>query len=192
MTPEIPPETEPVDFEDSISRYYEDLYRFAFSLARNRDEASDLTQQTYAVYAEKGRQVRDASKVKSWLFTTLYREFLRLRERGRRLVSMDDENTSLPEQAASSDTERSAEHAELLDILASLDDGHREILTLFYLQQHAYKDIAEILEVPIGTVMSRLSRAKDALRKKLDAASQQNGITVIPIDSIQKRPEQNG
>jgi len=41
-------------------------------------------------------------------------------------------------------------------------------------------------------VMSRLSRAKDALRKKLDAASQQNGITVIPIDSIQKRPEQNG
>jgi len=181
-----------MDFEDIIHRYYEDLYRFAFSLARNRDEACDLTQQTYAVYAEKGRQVRDASKVKSWLFTTLYREFLRLRERGRRLVSMDDENTSLPEQAASSDTERSAEHGELLDILTSLDDGHREILTLFYLQQHAYKDIAGILDVPIGTVMSRLSRAKDALRKKLDAAVQQKGITVIPIDSIQKRPLQNG
>ena len=192
MTPEIPPETEPVDFEDSISRYYEDLYRFAFSLARNRDEASDLTQQTYAVYAEKGRQVRDASKVKSWLFTTLYREFLRLRERGRRLVSMDDENTEVPEQVAASDTERSAEHGELLDILASLDDGHREILTLFYLQQHAYKDIAEILEIPIGTVMSRLSRAKEALRKKLDAVAQQKGITVIPIGSIQKRPLQNG
>ncbi len=181
-----------MDFEDIVNRYYEDLYRFAFSLARNRDEACDLTQQTYAVYAEKGGQVRDASKVKSWLFTTLYREFLRLRERGRRLVSMDDENTEVPEQVAASDTERSAEHGELLDILASLDEGHREILTLFYLQQHAYKDIAEILEVPIGTVMSRLSRAKDALRKKLDAAVQQKGITVIPIDSIQKRPVQNG
>ncbi len=181
-----------MDFEAIVSLYYEDLYRFAFSLARNRDEACDLTQQTYAVYAEKGGQVREQAKVKSWLFTTLYREFLRLRERGRRLVSMDDEENKVPEQMAASDTERSAEHAELLDILAGLDQGHREILTLFYLQQHAYKDIAAILEVPIGTVMSRLSRAKEALRKKLDTVTEQKGITIIPIDSNQKRPAQNG
>jgi RNA polymerase sigma-70 factor (ECF subfamily) len=47
-----------MEFEAIVSLYYEDLYRFAFSLARNRDEACDLTQQTDAIYAEKGRQVR--------------------------------------------------------------------------------------------------------------------------------------
>jgi RNA polymerase sigma-70 factor (ECF subfamily) len=181
-----------MDFESVVSLYYEDLYRFAFSLARNRDAACDLTQQTYAVYAEKRRQIRDSHKIKTWLFTTLYREFLRLRQRDRRLLSIDDEATDMPEQVADSDTGRSAEHAELLEILASLEDGHCEILTLFYLHQHSYKDIAEILEVPIGTVMSRLSRAKGALRKKIDASAQQNGITMIPIDSNQKRPTQIG
>jgi RNA polymerase sigma-70 factor (ECF subfamily) len=181
-----------MDFEAVVSLYHEELFRFAFSLARDRDEACDLTQQTYAIYAEKGRQVRDKNKVKNWLFTTLYREFLRLRERGRRLVSMDDETIVVPEQVATADTERSAEHAELLEILASLDDAHREILALFYLQQHAYKDIADILDVPIGTVMSRLSRAKEALRKKLDAATEEKGITVISVASFRKGPAQNG
>jgi RNA polymerase sigma-70 factor (ECF subfamily) len=181
-----------MEFEAIVSLYYADLYRFAFSLARNRDEACDLTQQAYAIYAERGRQIRDAKKVKQWLFTTLYREFLRLRERGRRLVSVDDENTEAPEPIAPSDTEQLAEHGELLDALARLDQAHREILTLFYLRQHGYKEIAAILDVPIGTVMSRLSRAKDALRKKLDVAAQQNGITMISIHSLQKQPAQNG
>jgi len=179
-----------MDFEAVVSLCYEELYRFAFSLAQNREDACDLTQQTYAIYAEKGRQIRDSNKIKTWLFTTLYREFLRLRQRDRHLLSIDDEETELPVQIVASDTERSAERAELLDILASLEDGHRGILTLFYLHQHSYKDIAEILEVPIGTVMSRLSRAKGVLRKIIDAAAQQNGITMIPIDSNQKRPKQ--
>lgn len=179
-----------MDFEAIVSLYYEDLFRFAFSLARNRDEACDLTQQTYAIYAEKGRQVRDRSKVKSWLFTTLYREFLRLRERGRRLVSMDDEETHVPEQAVESDSERAAEHAELLAVLTSLDAAHREILTLFYLHQHAYKDIAAILDVPIGTVMSRLSRAKESLRRKLETAAPPEGIIVLPL--APKRSVQHG
>lgn len=181
-----------MDFETIISLYYEDLYRFAFSLARNREQAADLTQQTYAVYAEKGQQLRDKEKVKSWLFTTLYREFLRVQERGRRLVSTEEYGSQVPEQIAASDAERSAEHAELLEILLNLEAVHCEVLTLFYLRQHGYKEIAVILDVPIGTVMSRLSRAKEALRKKLHIATQGNRINFTPVESVQRRSAHNG
>jgi DNA-directed RNA polymerase specialized sigma24 family protein len=66
------------DFEDLVNRYYRALYQFAFSLTRAEAEAGDLTQQTFYVWAAKGHQLRDAAKVKTWLFTTLYREFLKI------------------------------------------------------------------------------------------------------------------
>src|SRR5580765_4081397 len=59
------------DFEGLVERYYRSLYQFAFSLSRSEAEACDLTQQTFYIWATKGSQLRDASKVKSWLFTTL-------------------------------------------------------------------------------------------------------------------------
>jgi RNA polymerase sigma-70 factor (ECF subfamily) len=64
------------DFEQLVDRYYAALYRFALSLARSASEAGDLTQQTFYLWAAKGHQLRDRSKVKSWLFTTLYREYV--------------------------------------------------------------------------------------------------------------------
>src|ERR1043166_3449101 len=70
-----------LDFEGLVDRYYNGLYQFALSLARNETEAADLTQQTFYMWATKGRQLRDATKVKSWLFTTLYRDFLKARRR---------------------------------------------------------------------------------------------------------------
>src|SRR5436305_9677303 len=69
------------DFEQIVSQYYEPLYRFGFSLTRSEADACDLTQQTFYIWATKGHQLRDASKVKSWLFTTLHREFLESRRR---------------------------------------------------------------------------------------------------------------
>src|SRR5260370_15889803 len=67
--------TEP-DFEQLVDAHYAALYRFALSLAKNEMDAADLTQQTFYIWAEKGRDLRDPGKAKSWLFTTLYREFL--------------------------------------------------------------------------------------------------------------------
>src|SRR5277367_753801 len=67
------------DFETLVTTYYELLYRFAVSLTRSEEDACDLVQQTFYKWATKGHQLRDASKVKSWLFTTLHRAFLELR-----------------------------------------------------------------------------------------------------------------
>ena len=157
----------PGNFEQVVEAHYADLYRFAFSLARQEEDACDLTQQTFAIFAQKGEAVRDAAKAKSWLFTTLYREFLRSKARGRRVVSMEETDLEGLAEHRSAEAPRAAEHAELREAMLALDESHREVLSLFYLDDHSYKNIAEILGAPIGTVMSRLARAREALRARL-------------------------
>src|SRR6476661_4443934 len=70
-----------LDFESVVACYYEPLYQFAFSLTRTEADACDLTQQTFYVWATKGHQLRDISKVKTWLFTTLHRAFIQRRRK---------------------------------------------------------------------------------------------------------------
>src|ERR1700723_3155459 len=77
------------DFESLVARYYKPLYQFAFSLARSEADACDLTQQTFYVWANKGHQLRDTTKVKTWLFTTLHREFLESRRRNSRFPHVE-------------------------------------------------------------------------------------------------------
>jgi RNA polymerase sigma-70 factor (ECF subfamily) len=167
---------DPRNFQNLVEQYYAELYRFAFSLARNGDDASDLTQQTFAIFARKGDDLRDPAKCKSWLFTTLYREFLKEASRSKRIVSMDGEDASPGDLAVSNipSPSRTAEHHEALEALASLEESHRSVLSLFYLDHCPYHEIAEILGVPIGTVMSRISRAKEALRERLHVMGRKN------------------
>src|SRR5271166_1753153 len=77
-------------FTQLVDAHYAQLYRFALSLARNAPDAGDLVQQTFFIWATKGHGVRELSKAKSWLFTTLYREFLRGRRRDSRSSSLED------------------------------------------------------------------------------------------------------
>ena len=66
-----------LQFENLVRLYYRDLYRFGFSLTGNEADAADLTQETFYIWANKGHQLQKAASVKSWLFTTLHREFLK-------------------------------------------------------------------------------------------------------------------
>src|SRR5947207_10766775 len=85
-------------FEEIVSQHYEPLYKFAFSLTGSSTDASDLTQQAFYIWATKGHQLRDRTKVKSWLFTTMHREFLNSRKRALRFpdVELIDGDAELP------------------------------------------------------------------------------------------------
>jgi RNA polymerase sigma-70 factor (ECF subfamily) len=167
-------------FTQLVDAHYASLYRFALSLARNGADASDLVQQTFFVWATKGSALRDGSKVKSWLFTTLYREFLRGRRRDSRATSIE----SLPpgeQDIAAEDVDRVAkmDAPTVMAALQSVDETFRAPLTLFYLEELSYLEIAEALEVPIGTVMSRLTSGKAQLRMALTTAERGGSDKVI-------------
>ncbi|HEY5233529.1 MAG TPA: RNA polymerase sigma factor [Verrucomicrobiae bacterium] len=158
---------ERVDFENLVAAYYEPLYGFAFSLARDEADACDLVQQTFCIWANKGHQLRDTSKVKTWLFTTLHREFLGERRKQSRFPQVEIEFASaeLPTVAPASVNRLDA--AQVLDALARLDDIYQAPVALFYLQDFSYNEIAETLGVPLGTVKSRLTRGLGRLQNLL-------------------------
>jgi RNA polymerase sigma-70 factor (ECF subfamily) len=155
-------------FPQLVEAHYAGLYRFALSLARNPADASDLVQQTFFIWATKGQALREEAKAKTWLFTTLYREFLRLRRRGARVSALEDLPLAEHEPVeVESDVIGRMDAQLVLSALQEVPETFREPLTLFYLQELSYLEIAEILGVPIGTVMSRLSRGKAQLRAAL-------------------------
>jgi len=154
-------------FERLVSEHYEGLYRFALSLARAEADACDLVQQTFLRWASKGSQLRDTSKAKTWLFTTLHREFLGGRRRAVRFPHHEVGSVEHELPPVEPATVRRMDGAQVMECLLRVDELYRAPLTLFYLQDHSYKEIAEILDIPIGTVMSRLARGKEQLREML-------------------------
>jgi RNA polymerase sigma-70 factor (ECF subfamily) len=173
------------EFQELVDAYYQALYRFAMSLTRDADRAADLVQETFCIWAEKNSQLRDRSKAKTWLFTTLHREFLAQARRSARYSdeNLDDAAERLP-ATTGDDPERQMDGQRAMELLGALDETFRAPLVLFYLQQHSYKEIAEILEIPIGTVMSRISRGKDLLRRQMTA-----GPASAPKNILQLEPE---
>ena len=171
-------------FTQLVDAHYLPLYRFALSLAKNSADAGDLVQQTFFIWATKGHGLREMTKAKSWLFTTLYREFLRGRRRDSRATSIED-LTPAEADIAAEEVDRVArmDAASVVVALQSVDDVFRAPLTLFYLEDLSYQEIADALEVPIGTVMSRLSRGKAQLRSALAREETDAKAKVVPFAS---------
>jgi RNA polymerase sigma-70 factor, ECF subfamily len=179
-----------IDFEQLVDRQYAPLYRFALSLSGSEAEAADLTQQTFFLWASKGHQLRDKSKAKSWLFTTLYREFLGRRRHDIRFQKIELEEVQEEEMSILPNT-NAFDSATVLEALRKVEEPFRAPLTLFYLEQFSYQEIAGVLEVPIGTVMSRLSRGKALLRQQLLAKEETLGNKIVSFSSG-KRGESHG
>jgi RNA polymerase sigma-70 factor (ECF subfamily) len=174
--------TRDLDLEAVVGRFYAVLYRFALSLTKSEAEAADLTQQTFLILAQRSHQIRDVSKVKCWLFTTLRREFLR----GVRAHANHPHLEFLPEihdaPALPEDPLRSLDAKVVIDALASIEPTYRTAVELFYLSELSYKEIAETLDIPIGTVMSRLSRGKEQLKAHLARTIAENSRKIIPMN----------
>jgi len=161
---------EGLDFDELVGRFYEPLYQFAFSLTHAAADAADLTQHVFLIWARKGGQLRDASKVKSWLFTTLHRRFLERRRHETRFPchELSEAEPELPSVTPPAGEGLDAE--KVLSALESLDEIFRAPVALFYLEDYSYQEIAGILDVPLGTVKSRLARGVRQLQHRLAAA----------------------
>ena len=168
------------DFEQLVDRQYAPLFRFALSLSKSEAEAADLTQQTFFLWATKGHQLRDRSKAKSWLFTTLYREFLGRRRREVNFPQVELDDVSEEKMAISPNMD-ALDAGAVLGALRSLEESFRAVVTLFYLEQFSYQEIADVLDIPIGTVMSRLSRGKAQLRQRLVSNEAIAARRIVPM-----------
>jgi RNA polymerase sigma-70 factor, ECF subfamily len=155
------------EFERLVDLFYPSLFRFAYSLTRRESDACDLTQETFYIWARKGHQVRDESKIKSWLFTTLHREYLQKHRRATRFPQLELEQAApeLPELPAP--TSERLDRDNILAALAQVDDRFQAAVALFYLEDYSYPEIALVLDIPLGTVKSRISRGIAQLQNLL-------------------------
>jgi RNA polymerase sigma-70 factor (ECF subfamily) len=172
-----------LNYEKIVALYHHDLYRFAYSLAGNADDACELTQETYYRLLSHEGQLRDPTKIKAWMFTTLYRVFLGQKHRSTRFPHLTISSVEHELPILTPEIINKMDGLLVMEALLEIDEHHRTPLALFYLQNLSYREIAEILEVPIGTVMSRLSRSKVALRDRLAArAAQRNTSNHMRMD----------
>jgi RNA polymerase sigma-70 factor, ECF subfamily len=157
--------SESQSFESLVELYHGPLYRFALSLTHTESDAGDLVQETFLVWAEKGHQLRDRSKVKAWLFTTLHRRFLETQRRIVRFpqVELGAADGELPVVEPEGVNRLDAQG--VVALLAQVDPQFRAAVALFYLEDYSYQEIAAILEVPLGTVKSRIARGLTHLKE---------------------------
>ncbi|MBM3993294.1 MAG: RNA polymerase sigma factor [Planctomycetes bacterium] len=152
--------------EAMVEAHYVALYRFAYRLSGSAQLAEDLTQETFCLAQKKLHQLREEERAKSWLFAILRNVYLHQARSSKleKQVSLD----GIPEIADRS-TENGAgpDSAQLQKALNELPEAFRTPLILYYFEDFSYKEIAEQMNVPLGTVMSRLARGKAFLRQRL-------------------------
>ena len=143
------------------------LLRLAWSWCHDRDLAEDLVQEACARALERAGQLRDPDRLLPWMTRILanaHRDWLRARREQVDLDSAESREALVDEHPH----EREEAVARVHRAMAELSDEHRKVVTLVDLMGFTYAEVAEALEVPVGTVMSRLGRARDRLRAVLD------------------------
>jgi RNA polymerase sigma-70 factor (ECF subfamily) len=175
--PGVPPDNDAGEdraFADEALSYIDALYGTALRLTRRPQDAEDLVQDTYLKAFRASKQFQRGTNLKAWLFTILHNTFRNMRRHdGRNPV---DVNSETVEQAADvSGDERTPEQlltratldADLQQALDELPDAFRQAVWLRDVEEFTYADIARIVDVPIGTVMSRISRGRRMLFERL-------------------------
>jgi RNA polymerase sigma-70 factor, ECF subfamily len=166
----VAPPPQPATFEDLAMPLFDQLYNFAHWLSQNREEAEDLVQETYAKALRGFSSYQPGTNFRAWMYRILRNTFLTTRTGLKATMTVpletDDGPVVVPAEVQTPETillDRS--NQELLQTaLDELPVHFREILLLCEVEEMSYQEIAEALGIPVGTVMSRLSRARAALR----------------------------
>lgn len=147
--------------------FYDPVFRTAMALTRDRDEAEDLTQETFAASLKAIHSFRGESGLFTWLVAILRRLRLNRLRGGRRMQVVAD----VGEKAApAEDADRRYAREELQAALERMDEEGRLILSLFHVEELTYQEIAQAMQTPIGTVKSRLHEARRRLKNLIEGS----------------------
>ena len=170
------------------------LYNVAYKYAGNRYDAEDLVQETLHTAYKNFHQLRDSRKFRSWMFAILRNHFLKWQrkkapgkidefEDGIEYLTQLETASMRPDTAIAYEKKIEAEAVQ--SILNKLPEKYKSVLILYYMEESKYQEIANMLSVPVGTVMSRLSRANQAMKKALlrSTVSQPRTTKVVRLNS---------
>ena len=176
------------DFEEVALVHLDLLYRTALRLTHDRAEADDLVQETWLRALQHFDQFDPGSNCRAWLVTILRNAFLnRLRRQGREVLGNDitgerDDSALFEESAIGRSTPeeeffQTVFHGDVERALKSLSPAFQQVIVLADFEGFTYKEIAQVLNSPLGTVMSRLSRARQLLRTELRTLARKHGYS---------------
>ena len=156
----------PMDIAQLVAEHHQAVYRYAYRLTGAVADAEDLTQQVFLTAQGKLEQLRKTESVRSWLFTILRNRFLKSCRRKRPVAagSIELNVENIPAEVPDAEA---IDREALQRAVDQLPPLYRAVVTMFYYEDCSYREIAEKLDVPLGTVMSRLARAKGYLRSVL-------------------------
>lgn len=165
------------EFEREAMPHMANLFRIAMWLVRDRTEAEDLVQETYAQALEPFHRYRAGTNIRAWLITIMYRaRSKRARAAGRRRLADDSEERIAETVLFEPPVAQSLTDEEVLHALERIPQQFREAVVLSDVEELSYKEVAQVLQVPVGTVMSRLSRGRKLLRAELAVYANSYGI----------------
>jgi RNA polymerase sigma-70 factor, ECF subfamily len=153
------------EFHGLVEREIPRLRRYARALTRSADRADDLVQETLMRAICKSHLWQPGSDIRAWLFTIMHNHYVNMVRRAMRDEATIDIEQMSSSLVANTDPTASRQLRELEDALARLPTEQREVILLVGLEGMSYEAAAEVLSVPVGTVRSRLSRGRDALRR---------------------------
>jgi RNA polymerase sigma-70 factor (ECF subfamily) len=166
-------------FEELAMPLLDSLYNFACWLAQNQTDAEDLVQETYLKALRGFASFQPGTNFRAWMFQILRNTFLSSRSKleRRMTIAMDSEDEDGIELAVENQTPETifmnrSNSEQMQKAIDHLPVHYREALLLCEVEEMSYQEIAEILSIPIGTVMSRLSRARQAVRESLSGSRQ--------------------
>ena len=174
--PRAEPHAASAGFETTILPHLDSVFRFAMWLTRDRTEAEDVVQETLTQALQSFHRFQPGTNERAWLLTILRHvrsNRLRARRRGPEVVEADNHIDAIP---AVEVTPQHVTDEEVLAALKALPSGFQEVIVLADVEELSYKEIATVLAIPIGTVMSRIHRARRLLRAALAEYAAAQGI----------------
>ena len=150
-----------------VDEHYRAVFGYAYRLSGSVIESKDLTQQTFMLAQTNLTQLREPRAARGWLYTIARHEFLRRRPASP-WVTLEDLPEPISSEGETSWPDGELTSEQLQAALNELPVEFRVPVVLFYFENLSYRDIAQHLNLPLGTIMSRLSRAKTQLRRKLE------------------------